>query len=428
MRKPKGLEALEAAENPPSPITIPPGAQITAKFEAPVDTDRLTDYPDELRELATKYGDNEPEPLDDPISEFCDTWRDYIGYPLRIIRLPDPPQRRLPGSTYNRPCFGEIEQLGETQFDPTNLIALLQVINGNSGGVFRLWLTDHSGTPLSDARLSRVVVADPPKIGNQPVIPTLTPPPPPKELTDLEKQLQELQRRVWQKTLDRILEPPPEIVNPAQNTTGLSDEDRLTLLLVKEGGLLPTVVQKLATLAGAPETATVKETWQERLINAGVSLAEKNPAIVERVSNTLERIVARVLPGSTSSATEPPPPAPRYQIAQPQAIPSHPSQQAHGPQSEDNDEEDLMNITEELFTLLTSNDDLTASHPVFLQLKQEYPLRFPFYVKVIASQSLDDLIAWISDQSPLYEALLTNDTTGPRYRERLAALQKLCQQ
>src|SRR6267142_30654 len=163
-RKPS-LEQLEAANDETPPVGIPPNADVTVRFKQPVDPNALgrtpgSTYDRELQEIAAEEFPDEPPP--DPLTEFTNEWRNYIGYPLKIVRLPDPAVRRIPGSTYNRPCF-ELEQLSDMPFEPVNIVGALQIVNGNSGGVFRIWLTDETGASIPGARLDRIVIADPPK-------------------------------------------------------------------------------------------------------------------------------------------------------------------------------------------------------------------------------------------------------------------------
>ncbi len=454
-RKAPSLDEIEATnEDHGAPINIPPNADVQIKFKHTVDPGNLADqtnrnrYSDELRELAAE--EYAPDVPTDPLSEFVAEWVNYIGYPLKMVRLPDPAPRRIPGHTYNRACF-ELEQLSDMPFDPANLVGSIQIVNGNSGGVFRLWLTDETGAPIPGARLDRIAIADPPKqFGNferdgrererdlryyQPREPA--PPPAKPEPSALELRMQDLQEKLLSNAVSRLLEPPPP--PQQQSAPQLNDEDRLTLLLVKEGGLLPVVVGKLAALAGAPEAATAKETWQERLLNAGVHIAETNPAIVERVSGTLERIVNRILPAPQNERAQPWQPQPQFYPEQarelqpsraphPQPPPVNNSDLPGSPDdTEEEGEEDpeLMAILEDLFTLLTTNEPLTATHPIFLELQKDYPLKFRMAITLIASQPLPDIIDWIKEKSPLYEAMLESPGMGPHYERRLAELQAL---
>jgi hypothetical protein len=218
----------------------------------------------------------------------------------------------------------------------------------------------------------------------------------------------------------------------------------MTLFLVKEGGLLPNVVQRLTALAGSPEAAVAKESMSDRLLNAAVNIAETNPAIVERISGTIERIIARVLPEPRTTAPVRQPQARQLQpgpapfqggrvepLAQaPQVVESYDAPgpiETLDPSIPEAEDQDIMDILEDLFTLLTSDDKLVVDHPTFQQLRREYPVKFNMALKIIATQPLDDIIEWIKDKSPLYTSMLENPRLGPYYRQRLSELQILCQ-
>lgn len=467
MVKTPRLSDLEDKTAEAPPLGIPPDADVTVKFRHTVDPNTLAATPgararayddEDLREIA---GEDFPEVASDPLTDFCSTWANFSGYTLRITRLPDPAQRRIRGQQYNRSCL-EIESLGDTPFDPIDLQGTLQLVNGNSGGVFRLWLIDENGRPIPDAYLPRLAIADPPKDPReqdrrfnptQPA-PVAAPAPP----TEFELMMQELNRRLLQGALQRVMEPPPPPVAPA--APSLPDEDRLLLMLVKEGGILPGIMTKISALAGAPEAAAVKETLGERALNAAMTLAETNPAIVERVSDTLERIVNRLLPPPEPRPGPQPQPQPAgyvggrverltpqgrelqsYDIASPYPAPA-PAPQGYStnpgggipetPQPDDNDldgddqDDEIMTILEDLMALLTSDRPLTENDPVFVQLQQEYPARFRLAVMAIGSQTQDELIGWIASKSPLYGEMFKSPVHGPHYRRRLTELQRLC--
>lgn len=464
MAKANRLSDLEETTNESSaqPV-IPPGtkAKVRVDYETTVDpnlTSQAQRFNNELYELADtaineRMLDDTARPAAlpfDPVSDFCALWRNYAGCLMKVTRLPDPATRRMPGQQYARPCF-EIESLGATPFDPANLEGTLQIVNGNSGGVFRLWLVDDNGMPIEDAHLDRVVIGDPPKQFNRrenerelfrdPRYAVNTPqqqaPAPPPQKSEMELRMERIQGELFETVLKRALNPvAPTAPDPTAN---MSEDDRLTLLLVKQGALLPSIVQKITTLAGAPEAATIKETWQERGINALLQIAQTNPAIIERVSGVVERIVERVLPNPRAPVNI----APNLQQSRP--VQHAPAQRANptlaappvtqytenpdAPEDERPDvdeDEDIMDIISSLFTLVNDTRPFTTTDPVFRELSQAYPQKFRGALIMIATQPLDSIIAWLSTQDPLYESLLTSPITAGHYRARLAELQAFC--
>lgn len=452
-RKPTlNLERLEAATSDDKPIGIPPGARVRVDFDTPVDTSTLINnshYPNELAELAASQLEDDI-PID-PITEFCSSNAPYAGCTMRVTRLADPAGRRIPGQTYNRQCL-EIESLGDTPFDPANLQGTLQLINGNSGGVFRLWLIDDD-TNKPFAFLNRIAVNDPPKQYN-PATPTQSyyqqQPPTPTPPSALELRMQDLQEKLLSNALARLLEPPPQPQLPPTST--ISDEDRLTLLLVKEGGLLTNVVGKITALVGSPDTVGTKQTWSDWLKDTGGELLRTNPEIGERITNTLANVVTLVLdrlpgkqqPQPQSSTQSPPqqlqsysggriePLAPRAVVNT--GLPEVP--QSDEEEEEDyetldqaNDDVDLENDTmvvlEDLIGLLSGSEPLRNDHPVFIRLHTEYPIVFQQAISLIAQYPLESIILWVKSKGSLYANLLNGETTGPHLRKRLQELKDL---
>src|SRR6185436_10651609 len=148
-KKPPTIADLEGASEPVDipPTMPPPGTRAQVKTQISYDMNvqpegpQARGYATELDELALENEDDLGLLPSDPVTDFCERYRAYTGYNLRVVRLPDPAARRIPGQAYARPCF-ELEILGDTPFDPSNLPATLQMLNGNSGGVFRLLLAD----------------------------------------------------------------------------------------------------------------------------------------------------------------------------------------------------------------------------------------------------------------------------------------------
>jgi hypothetical protein len=72
----------------------------------------------------------------------------------------------------------------------------------------------------------------------------------------------------------------------------ISDRDRTLLTLMRETGAAQEFFRSMRELIATPEQVAEHVNWKDRMLE----VASQNPQIVERVSSTLERIVARVLP------------------------------------------------------------------------------------------------------------------------------------
>lgn len=375
----------------------------------------------------------------DPLTRFCQEWANYVGYNLVIVRLPDPAARRMPGNQFRNPCF-EVENLGEIPFDPSSLVATLQIVNGNSGGAFRLFLRDHNGQLIPDARLDRIVISDPARGYNPtpvnttpgvPAYPSLqNPPAKPPEKSAMELRMESLQAQLFETALTRALNPP--IPPPG---SGLSDEDRLAVLLLSKGDLLGNVINKITAIAQAPDAASATPGWRERLIDASIDIATKNPVLIERVSSTIERIVQTILPPRQGQIiNEPvsyaPEAQPNYAPAMNPAPETNLKLETLKPETNNDPEndDDMADIVECIITRLGDSTPLDMRDPLFTELANEYPLKFRFICGLIAQSDLDDIIAYISDKSELYAMLLTSPATGAHYRARVQELQNLLRQ
>jgi len=88
---------------------------------------------------------------------------------------------------------------------------------------------------------------------------------------------------------------------PKHKEPELSDRDRMFLTLLKESGAEHESLRAIRDFIVRPERTSQPEQLGDKLME----LARQNPELVERVSTTLERIVARILPtprpGSTPS-------------------------------------------------------------------------------------------------------------------------------
>lgn len=455
---PPSLEDLEP------PLTETPGIMPPSGIPASVETkvrwstnvnpnESAPAYPDDLRRLAAQeYSEQEDEELIDPVEEFLSAWQRYAGYPMNVIRLPDPASRVLAGNQYNRPCR-EIERLGTTSFDPAYFIPSLQALNQNSGGVFRVFLMSETGTErIPGAILDRIQIADPiaranPASQAQPQLP-----PPLREKSETERLLDRVMQAQLQRTLENMTTPPvPPPITPGAN---LTDEQRLALALFSQTDVLSSAIGKI-TQAVQNAAGVVPEAkdqgWKERLADAGFEIVKNDPQIAARLSQTANNIVntvinffdrrasARVPQPETivydpathtyMRVASPPVQAPPLQYAQsppPQQPPPPPSQPT---QTEDDTTGDsaTMAMLDDLLALLNSNEPLALDHPLFVELARQHPIRIKFALRMIVTSPFEELIEQICEQGgPLYDNLLHSPVTGPFLQTRLAELQRLC--
>lgn len=474
------LADLENANDPTeAPGIMPPPGIVAAvhtnvRYQRVITPNESGNYSDELRDLAGSEYDGEelPEPVpQDPYTEFVNTWRKYHGYPLKIVRLPDPADKRMPGHTYNSPCF-ELTLLSDMPFDANNLIGMLQVINNNSGGVFRVFLTDEIGRPIPGARLDRLVVADPPKQYNQRYNQQSqrqfdpdydgydereryyrrerqTPPTPP-ETSEGNKRLEQLKDNLFEKLLNRALDPPVQPVPDPLST--LSPDDRLALGLLQRGDILETAVSRIANLAQAPDRIE-SSTWKDKLADAGLQLVTNNPQIITSATDIISRATVAITSalanafasrGQTGQqiVNEPIPvtqhapaqrvPAPRLT---PHLAPPLTPQGVNGlpetPQPEDeglDEEEAEIDMIEEVVKLLLSEKPLSLDDPVVLDISEAYPEAFQRIMLAVASIPSTTLIQIICGKSDFCADLFNSQRNGPYLRQRLEELKTLLKQ
>lgn len=455
-------------ENPIDiPAVMPKGVEATVdtrvRYNTRVDPANVPTQPrysNDLRDLATQELDSEQlSAPSDPLTEFCEAWADYANYELTITRLPDPPMRRRPGQEYNRPCF-ELENLGNIPFAPSNIVYDLQLVNGNSGGAFRLFLHNNDGTVI--ARLDRVVIPDPPREqprrkharyddddNYQPRYREIPVAPEPPVKSDSELFIEQMQRDLFQKAVTNALNPPPP--PPPPNPLSLLDsEEQLAYGLLKNSNVLNGVVERLAQVASGPERAEVIPTWKDKIAEAGLELVTKNPQVIAQATDIATRALTALV---TAFAPRPVinQPIPVYQpapIQRPPAQRANPAIQAppppqpppynwqqtdpgslpETPQPEDDpdfDDDPELIMLEELTKLMLTTKPLSLDDPVIIDLREAYPQHFQLACNAIAAYPAPMLIRLIGAKSDWAADMFANEITGAHLRSRLDELKAL---
>lgn len=457
------LADLEGATNPvdtPAPLP-PPG--IPARIRTTIDYDRPIDpnngYSDDLRALAAEEIEDDSIPIPDvpadPLTDFCNTWRNYVGYTLRVVRLPDPANKRIPGQTFNTTCF-EVTALGGTPFEPNGIVQTLQLLNNNSGGAFRLLLGDENGQLIPGARLDRILIPDPPKDpreynprGYNPYSedpryyrqrePQPAPAPPPQK-SETELYIEQMQRELFQKVMMRALDPP---ATPAPDPlSALSPDDRLALGLLQRGDILETAVSRIANLAQAPDRIE-SATWKDKLADAGIQLVTHNPQIVATITDIVSRatvaLASAFAPRAQQVINEPLPvhnTQPRQpqtqQIPQrapaplpPRALDGLPETSQPIDHELDADEDIEIDMMEEIIKLLLSDKPLDLNDPVIQDIRAEYPAIFDAAMAGITTMPSATVIQYLCAKSEFCADMFNSSVTGPHLKQRLEELKTL---
>lgn len=452
--EPPALADLEGANNPAEAPGIMPPPGTEAQVETKIRYQRtIVDpedyYSKELRDLAEEEERElpTPNPPSDPLTEFCSEWRNFAGYSLNVIRLPDPANKRMPGQAYNNTCL-EITSLGSLPFDPNNIVPTLQLINGNSGGAFRLFLKDENGELIPGARLDRILIPDPPKAyndrarvntdypyGEYPQVYQRQPPQPPPlpQKSETELYIEQMQRELFQKVMMRALDPPaPPIPDPL---AALPADTRLALGLLQEGDVLKTAISRITDLAQAPDRIE-SSTWKDKLADAGLHLVTNNPDVVKTATDIISRAVMAIATAfaprvqQSQVISEPIPvqhppaqrvPAPAIQPAQ--NIPGLPET----PQDDETDEDVEIDMMEDIVKLLLSDKPLALNDPAILDIRETYPEIFQKVMVAVATIPSASLIQYVCSQSEFCADLFNSERNGPHLRARLEELKLLLQ-
>ena len=414
------------------------------------DDPRNSQYSDDLRDLATEELDDLPEPeTSDPCSEFLSRYQRFSGYYLRVIRLPDPAANLMPGNGFNRSCR-EITQLGTTTFEPLAFEQSLQILSGNSGGVFRVWLLDVDGTPIPGARLDRVVINDPPKqlrrgpyydeeetrerfYRPQSQAAPAQPPTPP-EKSDFEKRMENLQATLLERALTNAMNP-----NRPEPQNAMSD-NQLAAALIEKGDLLPKLVDRITSLAQAPDKLEQPSTWKDKLGDAAIELVTHNPQLIERTTDLVTRAAYAITnalvagfgqrqPVNSAPVYQPAPlpPAPQAQPQprQPQAVNGLPETDQPIDHDLDSDEDEEVDMIEDITKLLMGSDPLSLDDPIVLELREDYPAKFDLALKGIVAMPPQSVLAYIASKSDFAASMISGPVTGPHLRARLMELRAL---
>lgn len=462
--EPPALSDLEGAINPVETpgIMPPPGTparvRTTTDYEIYVSPNQqdTNAFSDDLRQLAGEEEEHLPlpEPPTDPLSEFCRIWQNYVGYLIHVTRLPDPANKRGPGKEYNNTCW-EITSLGSMPFDPLNIVPQLQSVNGNSGGVFRLFLVDDKQQPIPGARVDRVLIPDPLKVYNQRPADDwqereryyrreVQPPPALPQKSETELYIEQMQRELFQKVMMRALDPPAP-PPPPDPLSALPADTRLALGLLEKGDLLETAVNRIANLAQAPDRLSETPTWKDKLADAGVQLVTQNPQIITTVTDIISRATVAITQGLANAfaprqaqiINEPMPvtvqhppaqraPAPVLPRATQQAIPGLPET----PQDDetDNPEDIEIDMMEDITRLLLSEKPLSLDDPVIVSIREEYPAIFDAVMAGIANMPSMSIIQYLCAKSDFCADMFQSSVTGPHLRARLEEFKRLLTQ
>lgn len=434
---PRKATTIDAPETPDVDGQLPGvpagiAADVNIKYKTQVPDPRAAAYRPSVEDYAEELDGPDLEMPSDPLSDWLETWARFVGWSCMVIRLPDPSTRRIAGQTYNRPHFAGPEQLGAIDFDPNpiNFINSLQLINGNSGGCFQLWLVNQTGQRIPESILYSVSIGNPRTATTNT---TPTPPPipqyqvpqsPPK--SESEKRFEEMKDRLFMTAIERSLNPPAPV-----SGSNLSPEDQAKLYLLGNTDFLTNIFGKMTELAThAAATNEPKEpTWRDRAIDGAIEVFKSNPAVVERVSTTVERIIARILPDPRHDTQ--PIPLPVYpDSSQPQPQPQYapPVEAAFEDTTDPDDEADEdMDILDRLINLLKADTPLTWKNPLLTELLNNYPLKMKYALRMIAASTVTEIVEWIKDNgSELHAGLLDDPRLGPHLHARLAELKALC--
>jgi hypothetical protein len=435
------LDAAGAAPSASTPSIMPPPgvqAQVESKIRYPITVDSRGGYGRDLEDLAASEAGNLPPLNDDlpsdPLLDFLEEWNQYANgqYQCLVYRLPDSGPKRIPGSMYNRPYFGPApENLGTMIFDAnvSTFISDLQMLNQNSGGSFQVHLINMQGRRVPDAILYSCTVADPydpqkarqqPQAQAQPQYLQARP----VEKSDAEKRMERMTEQLLETAIQRALNPAAPV---ATQGSALNAEDQALLYVFKNTDVLGTVIAKVKEASAAADPVPADSTtWKDRGIEALVGLAQTNPAIVDRVSGVLERVVTRIFPDPVPAPAYYPQPyaqQPTPQQLQPAPQPPPQPQPASEQPSIVEKDMEIMDILQEFITLLNSSKQLEKNDPVFKKLQRKYPLKFRAIVRLIAASPLDSIIDWVKLQDPIYKSMLESDVSGPFLHNRIGELQ-----
>lgn len=456
------LEGTQAQPLDPGVLMPRAGVPVTAETKLRWDANAVPqapDYGEDLRQLAEDETDNlpEPEPELDPLSSFCQEWQRFAGYSLKVVRFPDPPSYR-PGTGYNRPCI-QIESLGYIQFYPMHLEQAIQELNGNSGGIFRLFLTDTTGAPIPGASVSQVAIGDPPRRPKErdpqptpaPQPPQYQAPPAPvqeRQLSAAEIRLQDMQDKIFEQVLMRALNPPPPPA-PPDPLAQMDPETRIAYDLLKSGNMLPNVIERLSNLAQSPEKQ-LESSWKDKAVDMIGNVVTERPEIVPQllgvavngikelgsvlarafVPNAAQIITAEPIihnPANAPSVVHHPP----AQRANPQVAPVPPrapsvngleeTDQASDHDLDQDDPEDIM--MQAITEYLMSEKPINLQDKVFKDLQLIDPGLFAQALGLFATLPLDNIINYIGTKNKFALDMLMDKRQGAYLRQRLQELQ-----
>jgi hypothetical protein len=295
---PVSVEAVAAAA--PLPHAPPPATIEIHNHAAPSSPPRNTSS----RKKEKPEPEPDPEPEEDfdfslveedetdPLFSFVEEWNDGTPRQMDLIRQPDPPDE-----LFIKPC-NENKYYPRLTFRPESLVIDVQK-RLRSGGKVRIKLIER-GQYVIGGSLTFVVPDPEPSVlatvpeqhaASSSQAPTATPVATANDVVNDAIQVAIAAR------IKRLFDEPPAQSNPPPAKSELSDKDKLSLALIQESSLLPTVFGQItAAIAAANQNVKAAPDKFDRVI----SVFEKIPSLHSRAAKTIDRLLNRFLPDEAS--------------------------------------------------------------------------------------------------------------------------------
>ena len=292
---PTSAEASAAAT--PLPHAAPPATiEIHNHAAAPAPSrntpSRKKEKPPEPEELASDddfdFAPVVDEDETDPVLSFVEEWNDGTPRQMDLIRQSDPPDE-----LFIKPC-NENKYYPRLAFRPESLVTDVQK-RLRSGGKVRIKLIER-GQYVIGGSLTFVVPDPEPSVlatvpeqhaASSSQAPTATPVATANDVVNDAIQVAIAAR------IKRLFDEPPAQSNPPPAKSELSDKDKLSLALIQESSLLPTVFGQItAAIAAANQNVKAAPDKFDRVI----SVFEKIPSLHSRAAKTIDRLLNRFLP------------------------------------------------------------------------------------------------------------------------------------
>jgi hypothetical protein len=292
-------EKIISSPPAPAPVTIniennsPTPRRAKAQPRAAPDPEP---EPDDDDQQIMSFNDDEEA---DELTQFIEAWSDGKQYQMTLARHPDTSEME---GRWLKLCT-ETEYYPRFPFRPDSLVQDIQR-RTKSGGKVRIQLHDRNGYVQGGSLTFIVSDPDPALLAANEAKPVVAPAitAAAREATENNDVVNKAIQAAIAARITKLFDDPPPAGNPAPAAKPeLSSQDKLSLALIQESKLLPTVFGQITqAIAAANQNVNTAPDKFDKVL----SIFERIPSLHSRAAKTIDRLLNRFLPDEGGTDTD----------------------------------------------------------------------------------------------------------------------------